>query len=371
MTEDGSETGNVIERNFVLRSRGSGDNLRSRTEPDLGHEGSGFWFNGPNNIVRANVAANGERWGFYAENRTACDMQAAPSCIGARFPAFPGADPTVEEESAFDDNITRTPWPEFARNEAYGATTDGFDMYAQHKWGCAISGAGSDCSMEHGSTFRDLVVWHHSDKAFTGGYARWLTIDGIRVRGGSIGVEGGVSGASDWTIRRADIQGTGVGLITGYNTTLLVGSLLAGNRWDVFNHSHVVLPTPWRSEAGVVIRNSRLRSKRAIVMKWGLTHGNNWIALRDRLLVYDYNGDPEDDFQVFFREQAPRATVPATGVDKASRLAIKGCPKAGLTNQQCWKRYRIAVAGAVAPCTRGRPRITGIVCRVPPARRRG
>lgn len=51
-TEDGSESYNVIERNFAVRSHGSGGRLGD------GNEGMGFWFRGPNNYVRGNVAAH-------------------------------------------------------------------------------------------------------------------------------------------------------------------------------------------------------------------------------------------------------------------------------------------------------------------------
>ena len=50
-TEDGSESYNVIERNFAVRSTGTGGRLGE------GNEGQGFWFRGPNNYVRGTVAA--------------------------------------------------------------------------------------------------------------------------------------------------------------------------------------------------------------------------------------------------------------------------------------------------------------------------
>src|SRR4029077_6299385 len=52
MTEAGSESYNVLERNFLMRSTGTGGRL------GMGDEGQGFWFRGPNNYVRGNVTAN-------------------------------------------------------------------------------------------------------------------------------------------------------------------------------------------------------------------------------------------------------------------------------------------------------------------------
>jgi hypothetical protein len=58
MTEDGSESFNVIEHNFAVRSYGSGG------RDHMGREATGFWLRGGNNYVRRNVAANfpGDSW---------------------------------------------------------------------------------------------------------------------------------------------------------------------------------------------------------------------------------------------------------------------------------------------------------------------
>jgi hypothetical protein len=66
------------------------------------------------------------------------------------------------------------------------------------------------------------------------------------------------------------------------------------------------------------------------------------VIQTDQVFVYDYNGISGDNFQVFFTQQAANYIVPQTG-------AILGSPVAGLTNQQAWAEYGIAIAGAVAP----------------------
>ena len=55
MTEDGSETGNIFEHNFVVAPTGPGGD---DSDLLLGRESSGLWFRGPHNIVRNNVVAN-------------------------------------------------------------------------------------------------------------------------------------------------------------------------------------------------------------------------------------------------------------------------------------------------------------------------
>ena len=55
MTEDGSETGNIFEHNFVVAPTGPGGDDNDLL---LGRESSGLWFRGPHNVVRNNVVAN-------------------------------------------------------------------------------------------------------------------------------------------------------------------------------------------------------------------------------------------------------------------------------------------------------------------------
>ena len=57
VTEDGTESFNVFDHNFAMRSGGSGDfaprSGYSGAGADPGGEGAGFWFRGPNNSRHA------------------------------------------------------------------------------------------------------------------------------------------------------------------------------------------------------------------------------------------------------------------------------------------------------------------------------
>ena len=57
-TEDGSESFNEFDHNFVMRGIGEPDEPGVQARMAMGTEGVGFWFRGPNNFVRNNVAAN-------------------------------------------------------------------------------------------------------------------------------------------------------------------------------------------------------------------------------------------------------------------------------------------------------------------------
>jgi hypothetical protein len=112
VTEDGSESFNVFDHNFALNIEGSRE-LGARSgygpSPESGGEGEGFWFNGLNNYVRNNVAAQGGAYGF------------AMSPFGpgkVRVPRFKGADTSVESESVMFET-TNSIALEFSNNEAY------------------------------------------------------------------------------------------------------------------------------------------------------------------------------------------------------------------------------------------------------------
>jgi len=72
-----------------------------------------------------------------------------------------------------------------------------------------------------------------------------------------------------------------------------------------------------------------------------------------RVQVFDYNQVPGDNFQVFYKEQAPSYVMPQTSPTFLTgfQTATIGSPEAGLTNQQNWDKYRIAVAGQISPTT--------------------
>ena len=61
--------------------------------------------------------------------------------------------------------------------------------------------------------------------------------------------------------------------------------------------------------------------------------------------MYDYDQVSGQNFQVYYAQQAASFIMPQTG----SAYGLIASPVAGLTNQQNWNTYGIAIAGAVAP----------------------
>ena len=143
MTEDGSETGNIFEHNFVVAPTGPGGD---DSDLLLGRESSGLWFRGPHNVVRNNVVAN------TLSNAIVYVNSSGASGVGgtAVIPEFQGANPATNGRPV--DN-SRVPLGEFSGNEMYSS------MYGAIFWDVMAS-----CCLEtwEGPTtlIKNTTLWH-------------------------------------------------------------------------------------------------------------------------------------------------------------------------------------------------------------------
>src|SRR5262249_38303027 len=119
----------------------------------------------------------------------------------------------------------------------------------------------------------------------------------------------------------------------------------------------------WRGPAKTtIISNVRFaaplqRPLLAIRMNYLQDGAGNLIQL-DQVFVYDFDGVAGDNFQVFYWEQAPDFIVP-----KSDNYTV-GSPVPGLTNEENWQQFGIAIGGAIAPDGE-RPGIGGFVGALP------
>ncbi len=313
VTEDGSESFNVFDHNFSIQSAGNqspADSGYGGPVMDLGGEGAAFWFRGPNNYIRNNVAANGQKSGF-----------ALPAgALGAvRVPAFKGADTSRAAESVQLDT-TNASVLEFANNEAYGTMETGLSWV----WNGTIS---------------KFTAWHPSQHGFSGIPPEKLVVDRLTVLGDlsalgdpsekPVGVWIANYISRSVTVVNADIQGMRVGVFSPffYNQTPEPGR--AGGSL-VIENSH------FRNQIGVSVataystNGAGMSSKSAVVrgsmfepldLKGAGTWPSESISMnyempprdpqpRDPLLVYDYNKQAGNNFKVYYSHQAPEAAAP-------------------------------------------------------------
>jgi PKD repeat protein len=366
VTQTGNESFNVIERNFALRGRGEGGR-DGGAKP--GDEGVAFWFRGPNNYIRDNVGANFRGTGAEA----AYGFKLFFVYLGnVRIPNFKGADTSIAGQYTVRHG-NAMPLLEFDGNETYGVE-NGLTIW----WLNAI-----DVAPQNGgnSVVKDFLGWHISRYGFYGYPMADVTFDGYTIRGNKAvlsnrhefltGMWFGDYMTKDVVIRNADIQGMRTGIVDPYfggYTTIIENSYLR-NSTNILVRS---LGAPgsgpngaWRDPKNLIIKNVRFGSTAG----WNLggvtpynismsytTHGGtaNLIA-SDTVFVYDYNGITGNNFRVYYKEQASDFVVPKSSGN------LVGSPVEGLTNQQNWDLYGIAIAGAVATDVTTDALINGLV----------
>jgi hypothetical protein len=372
-TEDGSESNNVIEGNFVVRINGIGVMSRGDergVDVDTGWEGSGIWLRGTNNFVRDNVVADalldyGYKYFAYL-------------LFDVKIPIAPGADTSVAGQFTLV-RASSIPIKEFARNEVYGATSGGLTW-----WWISTQENHFDPVAQQ-SVVKDLRIWHVWDSGIYNYASNLITVDGLIIRGqgSSVSFSRGILTrdypARNMRITHADIQGMLYGIVPSTNS---------GNGVQVIQDSYlrnainVSIQTPWTSEADarvlpprkVVMRNVRFDPPvtnvapvplRAIEFAYDANPTRNLVQTDD-VYVYEFNGVVSDNFKAFYTQQAPTFVVPQTqsNIYSAAYHSLEGAPVLGQTNQQTWNTYKIAIAGSVAPCATGRPNLDGFACSI-------
>ena len=120
MTEDGSESRNVIDRNFAVGSWGSGGRIGE------GSEGGGFWFRGVDNIV----TQQRRREHHERRRRLGLRLQVLPRISSATcaFRRLPGAD-TMDNDQVDVKDGNAMAIRQFDNNEVYGATESGLTFW--------------------------------------------------------------------------------------------------------------------------------------------------------------------------------------------------------------------------------------------------
>jgi chitodextrinase len=370
--EDGSESYNVIEHNFVGRIHGVG----GRGDVSIGgwgRQGHGIWLGGTNNYVRDNVVANV----FGTTNGQSYGYTIIPAGDQFRYlPTAPGESPSEKV------NIHDLPILEFARNEFYGTASTALTFWYIGSY----SGTGSNLSdIIPESVIKDFRAWHFYDQGVYVYPSKHVSLDGYVARGDQALLAAGLTNtkgyfAGDYKnvgmiIRNANIQGLKIGVTF---PTLSNGEDMTVQDSYLRNYTNVVVATPFNTGSldaitprRIIIRNVAFATPNIrpiggvpmqdIEMQF-LSGGNRTLIQKDQVYVYDYNQVKGDNFQVYYREQHADFVVPQTSSGPGG--TIIGAPEAGLTNRQVWQKYGVAIAGAVAPTTANeRVRIKGLVNR--------
>jgi len=364
VTEDGNESFNVIEKNFVVRCWGTSGRLNG------GREGIAFWMKAPNNYVRDNVAANilgdspDASYGFEFV------FERLPKL---RIPKFPGADTGNDAEIALR-NPDSLKILQFERNEVYGATESGLTF-----WWVGTSFDVPNTSVET-SVIKDIRVWHVYNKGIYQYQSYRVLIDGFVLRGTNyassaccqMAYEAGDYFGKDITLRNIDIQGMKVGLqlpVHAGNGTVTVENAF------LRNGTNIKLNTPWTVSYRVehiqprrtVFRNVRhaaIPGKDLVAMSLNFTpKPSSSPIVSDQIFVENHNQQAGQNFRVYGTAQAPGFVTPQRLLNSDGTLKMSGSPDANRTNQENWNLYGLSVGGEVATCGNTMPGfVNAFVC---------
>lgn len=315
-TENGAETGNVFDSNFVCRVNG-----HTETKEDIGDQGDGYWFPGPMNSVRNNVAANCFRSGFEI---TPESMPAVNNRYNR--PVQSPVSPLGELRTV---NLMQEAVKDFSGNEVYGATEIGTRLWAVGDRRMFPSDDPADVN-----TLRNCTFWHLSGGSFVAYYADTLRCDGWihrsdpamirnRVEDGGAGnawigealFNGGSVCSHSWLLN-ADVQGSKYGYFHrahGFTDRTEIADTVLDNALGflVYPWAHA----PGDGSSDTVYRDILFRdsyspgSLRAIQMYWEPFSAEAAVAPETHT-VLNYQRIEGLNLDLYYHEQAPGVKAP-------------------------------------------------------------
>jgi len=386
-TEEGNETENEIDGNFVakvrsLRNSISNGGIDTPASYDIWWDGSGISERGPNNYVRDNRVYSVSFAGYNLNGYYLGEMH---------IPKFRGADTRVLGEyvaynvpgqNAPPDRLKEgIPQKEHARNKAVSAY--------EHSWFSWSAGCCGTANYKQERVFTDYTGFHFTVNGMDAFHESRLTFDRAVLlnnptitdqnQGGDRHSKGfktdnPVYEMGGLIIKNSRIEGFDVGIAlpprpnsgsTGHDYAHVFDSTL--KNWVNIKES---VPGMVRE---VLVRNVKFEAMAMATPTTGMPAAQTdiWMnptinpsastpMLSSRFLVEDFNGVASDDVEVFFLNQAPDFIVPQNS-DPA-----KGVPVAGLTNTQAQQTYGRSFEDRIATCQTPRARIIGFVCPVVP-----
>ncbi len=374
VTEQGNETENVFEHNVVVGIR-AGENRTADRDftrggirdngKDSGFDHSAFWFRGPYNVVRHNAAWNQDFAGYVYNG-----YYLNPRSL--RFPSFRGS-LLVEEGSYFQlPKGEAIALLESRDNEVHASS---LGIYASWYAGCCSvgwyksEGVFSDYRMSHINR-RGVYGYHNAGTTFDGFVmlndeaVSNQNMGGSRINSGfffnNVSYENG-----RLVVRNFEVSDFNCGIQLSPNLNDGTDGLKVGviERGVLQNHINILIPLPTYSKGqeyflrGVDFEallpdpalDLRQPAPNHIVTYPAIHKSSNPMALQ-RVYVQDYDQEPGKDFEVFFTEQGPNEIVLPPQRDAYLNNPLKTCPEQGITEQECWNRYGVALSGQVAPC---------------------
>jgi hypothetical protein len=405
LTEDGNETENTFDRNFVssVENRAGSEEFSPLFTYDVDAtggtavRGTAFWFKAMNQRVTNNIAyASRSCYAWYTGNSEGEPTDPQATSHPQRIPRFRGADTTVDANIRMEPNFLRPMLP-IDGNECASASHFGIEAW----WTQAgLEGLRPDVTF-HNLPITNSTFWHIGGVDSTG-----------QSQGGAISVHyadavvDGVTAVNEGGVGLAIVavnDGGGMGLGNGYGTVR--NADMRGFDGTFQHGGQLALPAHWRftnsffqNRVGIDLTNVGEQAS----IDHTLDANGNWSQIstvdlenviftaypgaalnairtryvpgtsrgfegrrRIRINVKGHQGKAGDDFRVYFTGQAASAPAPGPNDNPSADPYSFGCPEP-LTNQACFDKYKIATLMQVAPATATlRPEIVGLIGPIP------
>jgi peptidoglycan hydrolase-like protein with peptidoglycan-binding domain len=389
VTEAGNERENRFENNFVVKMGTPKQGLykpvyggvagpgRTLKFGDFGWEGTALWFNGNDNYVTGNVAADAAFAGIMYNSRPAGFSVNQPLV-----PKFRGAE--IGNKSEWKQYRREDPpmIRESSNNEAYASAVGTWVSFSAEVgtlsdfllWNIKQTGVYSARNLSVAYDNFTII----SDQSVSNANNIQRTNIGLDFRGSTY-----TSGAISFTNSRVEGFNVGVGFATfkdnsaGYGDippiTVLDNVILKNyvNAIEVSSR-HVNKYTLLRDVTFVQndgpINQFLSLTPAAMLTKMESSWTHRGVVIPSQTYVFNHNKKRGNDFEVFFKEQAPNYVMALRDKPAGSgnKILNANCPTPGLTNQQCWDKHKVAYMGGVAPCDDAatNPEIDGFTCPV-------
>ncbi len=324
-TEDGNEIGSFI-NNIAIGTTGSGEAAEARVNvQDFGHQGDGFWLQGPGVTFIGNISAGNDGSAFTLFSRGLLE-----SGVREKFLTVNLLDPSIAH-GADEVSIESVPMREFSNNIGYASGTGLSIWYHLHS---ALDG--------QQGIFADSVFWNNSIGVDLP-YARHTILRNMTVVRASDGVptiNRGIGVNSNLVTRDIVYENLTVsGYYRGIVLPRIGNSVIDGGRYD--NYNDFLIETAAAANRSVLLTGSLVFSKIILARRFDLINDSiDHVFIQDHLIL-DFG--PFDNQRAYYSVQDPLA-VPFPVADSGVLPAY-----VGLTTQQLWDQFGVAVGGEVAP----------------------
>jgi hypothetical protein len=324
-TEVGDEIGGFY-GNIALGSTGSGESTNSRETPfqDFGHEGDGFWFQGAGIAVVGNISAGNEGHAFAFYTRGLIESTGRGRFLSVNLP-----DPSIARGDTTID-VGQVPMVNFRDNVGYSSAMGLLIRYHLQ-------------NSTHGTTslFENSTLWNN--RVGVGlHYAQNTVLRNLQVvqipnvNYNTAGIEADII-ESNITYDNLTVIGYYTGIeLPRWGNNVVRGGFFQNTQYDIY------IPTAaWHDRS--VLLTGLIGTPKITLADDVQPIPNNSAEL---FFVHDsviFDFGPFDHQQAFYwRQQAGIAPFPEARPDVPAAYV-------GLTNQQLWDQFGIALSGQIAP----------------------